>query len=55
LRAACRLGARVALVGIGALIGARFARMTVKTLLGHVNCGAGSFAIAIIIPLILSR
>src|SRR5437667_290272 len=39
----------VALVGIGALIGARFGRMTVKTLLSHVNAALGSFAIAIII------
>ena len=42
----------VALVGIGALIGARFARMTVKTLLGHVNAALGSFAIAIVISAI---
>jgi len=42
----------VALVGIGALIGARFARMTVKTLLGHVNAALGSFTIAIIISAI---
>jgi membrane AbrB-like protein len=39
----------VALVGIGALIGARFARMKVSTLLSHVNAGLGSFVIAIII------
>src|ERR1700680_3979541 len=39
----------VALVGIGALIGARFARMKAKTLLSHVNAALGSFAIAIII------
>jgi hypothetical protein len=39
----------VALVGIGALIGARFARMKARTLLGHVNAALGSFAIAIII------
>lgn len=39
----------VALVGIGALIGSRFARMKTKTLLSHVNAGLGSFAIAIII------
>jgi membrane AbrB-like protein len=39
----------VALVGIGALIGARFARMKAKTLLGHVNAALGSFAVAIII------
>src|SRR5205085_5954864 len=37
----------VALVGIGALIGARFSRMRAKTLLTHVNAGLGSFAIAI--------
>ncbi len=39
----------VALVGIGALIGTRFARMKTRTLLGHVNAGLGSFAIAIAI------
>jgi membrane AbrB-like protein len=39
----------VALVGIGALIGSRFARMTAKTLLSHVNAALGSFAIAIAI------
>ena len=39
----------IALVGIGALIGARFARMTPKTLLSHVNAALGSFAIAIAI------
>ncbi len=39
----------VALVGIGALIGARFARVKPSTLLGHVNAGFGSFAIAIVI------
>jgi uncharacterized protein len=39
----------VALVGIGALIGARFARMKVRTLLSHVNAGLGSFAVAIVI------
>jgi uncharacterized protein len=39
----------VALVGIGALIGSRFARMKAKTLLSHVNAALGSFAIAIII------
>jgi membrane AbrB-like protein len=42
----------VALVGIGALIGARFARMKAKTLLGHVNAALGSFAVAIIISVI---
>ncbi|HZC96953.1 MAG TPA: AbrB family transcriptional regulator, partial [Bradyrhizobium sp.] len=39
----------VALVGIGSLIGARFARMKAKTLLSHVNAGLGSFAVAIVI------
>ena len=39
----------VALVGIGALIGARFARMKAKVLLGHVNAALGSFAVAIVI------
>ena len=39
----------VALVGIGALIGARFARMNVRTLLSHVNAALGSFGIAIAI------
>jgi uncharacterized protein len=42
----------VALVGIGALIGARFARMKAKTLLSHVNAGLGSFAVAIVISAI---
>jgi membrane AbrB-like protein len=37
----------VALVGIGALMGSRFARMRMKTLLGHLNAALGSFAIAI--------
>ncbi|MBR1121530.1 AbrB family transcriptional regulator [Bradyrhizobium lablabi] len=37
----------VALVGIGALIGSRFARMRLKTLRAHVNAGLGSFAVAI--------
>jgi hypothetical protein len=39
----------VALVGVGALIGARFARMKVKTLLSHVNAALGSFVVAILI------
>jgi membrane AbrB-like protein len=42
----------VALVGIGALIGARFARMKAKTLLSHVNAGLGSFAVAVVISAI---
>jgi membrane AbrB-like protein len=37
----------VALVGIGALIGSRFARMRLKTLLSHVNAALGSFAVAV--------
>src|ERR1700750_1022683 len=39
----------VALVGIGALIGSRFARMRPKVLAGHINAALGSFAIAIAI------
>jgi membrane AbrB-like protein len=39
----------VALVGVGSLIGARFARMRVRVLLGHVNAALGSFVIAILI------
>jgi membrane AbrB-like protein len=39
----------VALVGIGAVIGTRFARMKIKTLLSHVHAALGSFAIAIVI------
>jgi membrane AbrB-like protein len=39
----------VALVGIGALIGSRFARMNSRVLLSHVNAALGSFAIAIMI------
>jgi membrane AbrB-like protein len=42
----------VALVGIGALIGARFARMKARTLLSHVNAALGSFAVAIIVSAI---
>ena len=38
-----------ALVGIGALIGVRFARVRPKTLLSHVNAALGSFGIAIAI------
>jgi hypothetical protein len=37
----------VALVGIGALIGSRFARMKPRVLLGHINAALGSFALAI--------
>jgi hypothetical protein len=39
----------VALVGVGSLIGSRFARMNAKILLGHINAALGSFAIAITI------
>jgi len=39
----------VALVGIGALIGTRFARMKKATLLSHINASLGSFAVAIVI------
>ena len=42
----------VALVGIGALIGTRFGRMKIKTLLSHLNAGLGSFAVAIVISAI---
>ena len=42
----------MALVGIGALIGARFARMKAKTLLSHVNAALGSFAVAIMVSAI---
>ena len=42
----------VALVGIGALIGSRFARMKTRILLSHANAALGSFAIAIIISAI---
>ena len=39
----------VALIGIGALIGSRFARMKTKVLLGHINAALGSFAVAILV------
>jgi membrane AbrB-like protein len=42
----------VALVGIGALIGTRFARIKPSTMLNHVNAALGSFAIAIVISAI---
>lgn len=42
----------IALVGIGALIGSRFARMKAKILLSHVNAALGSFAIAVMIAAI---
>jgi membrane AbrB-like protein len=42
----------VALVGIGAVIGTRFAKVKRSTLLSHVNAGLGSFAVAIVISAI---
>jgi hypothetical protein len=39
----------IALVGIGALIGTRFARVAPRILLSHVNAALGSFAVAIVI------
>jgi uncharacterized protein len=39
----------VALVGVGALIGSRFARMKPRALLGHIHAALGSFAVAILI------
>jgi membrane AbrB-like protein len=42
----------IALVGIGALIGSRFARVNPRILLSHVHAALGSFAIAIVISAI---
>src|ERR1700732_4671727 len=42
-------GRGLALIGVGSLIGSRFARMKPKILLSHVNAALGSFAVAIII------
>ena len=42
----------VALVGIGAVIGTRFARISRSTLVSHLNAGLGSFAVAIAISAI---
>jgi uncharacterized protein len=39
----------IALVGIGTLIGSRFARIKTRTLLGHVTAAFGAFAVAIVI------
>jgi membrane AbrB-like protein len=39
----------VALVGVGALIGSRFARMKLRALLGHIHAALGSFAVAILV------
>jgi membrane AbrB-like protein len=41
-----------ALIGIGALIGARFARIPARTVLNHVGAALGSFAIAVTISAI---
>ena len=42
----------IALVGIGSLIGSRFARMKTRVLLSHVNAALGSFAVAVLISAI---
>jgi membrane AbrB-like protein len=42
----------VALIGIGSLIGSRFARMKPRVLFSHVNAALGSFAVAIAISAI---
>jgi uncharacterized protein len=42
----------IALVGIGALIGSRFARMKPRVLFSHVNAALGSFAVAILVSAI---
>jgi uncharacterized protein len=39
----------MALIGTGAVIGTRFARMKTSTLLSHINAGIGSFVIAILV------
>jgi len=39
----------IALVGVGSLMGSRFARMKARVLVGHIHAALGSFAIAIII------
>ena len=39
----------IALVGIGALIGSRFARIRISTLRSHLAAGFGSFAVAILV------
>jgi membrane AbrB-like protein len=39
----------VALVGVGALLGSRFARMKPRALLGHIHAALGSFAVAILV------
>jgi membrane AbrB-like protein len=42
----------IALVGIGSLIGSRFARMKPRVLFSHINAALGSFAVAIAISAI---
>ena len=42
----------IALIGIGAVIGTRFARIKIAVLLSHVNAALGSFTIAIVISAI---
>ncbi|MCA6115946.1 AbrB family transcriptional regulator [Bradyrhizobium sp. WSM 1738] len=42
----------IALIGIGAVIGTRFARISKATLVSHINAGLGSFAVAIVISAI---
>jgi uncharacterized protein len=42
----------IALIGIGAVIGTRFARMKIAVLLSHINAALGSFTIAIVISAI---
>jgi membrane AbrB-like protein len=42
----------IALIGIGTLIGTRFARMSRKTLLSHIRAALGSFAVAIAVSAI---
>src|SRR6202000_3015679 len=39
----------VALVGVGSLLGARFARMKLRVLAGHINAALGSFAGAVLV------
>ncbi|MES2751472.1 MAG: AbrB family transcriptional regulator [Pseudomonadota bacterium] len=41
-----------ALIGIGALIGTRFAKISARTLLGHMMAAVGSFTVAIVISAI---
>ncbi|HET6838271.1 MAG TPA: AbrB family transcriptional regulator, partial [Bradyrhizobium sp.] len=41
-----------ALIGIGALIGTRFARIKIRVMLGHIRAALGSFTIAIVVSAI---